>query len=153
MKYIIFYMYYIYLIMYILYVLYISYRACVCVYVSDVYWHIVMVCMVQHSPSQRILHCLSSIGFTSKSAVLRRWVSVLHYSVCLVDIMILPWMTCWPSLLCFRCCAEIFLQCVTIFDISMMNRILSLIEDLIQIAIKDPDAMARKHGRQYAHSC
>lgn len=37
---------------------------------------------------------------------------------------------------------------VSLFDVSIMNRAVPLIEELIQLAIKDADAVARKNGRR-----
>ena len=37
---------------------------------------------------------------------------------------------------------------VSSFDNSIMNRVLPLIEELIQLALKDADAVARKNGRR-----
>lgn len=39
---------------------------------------------------------------------------------------------------------------ISSFDVSLMNRILALIEELVQLALKDADAVVRKNGRRLA---
>lgn len=72
----------------------------------------------KHSPSQKIFNYISSHGVTSKSVVTRRYSS------------------------------EFLITSVSSFDTSLMNRVLPLIEELFQLAMKDADAVVRKNGRR-----
>lgn len=74
--------------------------------------------IIKHAPSPRIFNFISSSGSTSKSAITRRYLS------------------------------EYLRLSVSSFDVGSMNRILSLIEELIQSAVKDADSITRKNGRR-----
>ena len=56
--------------------------------------------------------------------------------------------TAYLNVLMHRYSSDFLEMAVSSFDVSLMNRILPLLEELIQLTIKDADSVVRRNGRR-----
>lgn len=50
---------------------------------------------------------------------------------------------------CSRYSSEFLRMAISCFETNLMTRALPVLEELIQLAMKDPDAATRRNGRRY----